>query len=155
MTKNLVGVYLPVSAVFPNLQSNFQTFKSLLQNLSRTDTLFWCSRLNLIVSDSTDVAHLAKQQFGLNEFFSSGEINAVNAFAQEHGGAQNVTVFFRGQLLELLRWATLLCHDHPEDGTTYEDPGVRRRFAQAALVASDIWLDVFSKTDSLWMVEST
>lgn len=139
MAKGLIGVYLPVSAVFPDLQSDFPTFKSLLLSLSRTDTLFWCSRLNLAVSDSTDVDHLTKQQFGLNEFFTPGEINAVNAFVKEHGGAENVTVFFRGQLLEILRWATLLCHDQPGDGTTYEDAEVRRRFAQAALLASDIW----------------
>jgi hypothetical protein len=139
MPQSQVGVYLPVSEVFPNIRSDFQTFKSLLQNLSRADTLFWCSRLNLIVSDSSDIDHIAKQQFGTNQFFTSEEIIAINDFAKRHGGAQNFTVFFRGQLLELLRWVTLYCHDHPGDGTTFEDAEVRRRFAQAALLASDIW----------------
>jgi hypothetical protein len=95
--------------------------------------------LNLIVSGSSDTAPTAKQQIGLNQFFTSEEINAINDFAKRSGGSQNVTVFFRGQLLELLRWVTLYCHDHPGDGTTFEDAEVRRRFAQVALLASDIW----------------
>lgn len=154
MPRSQVGIYLPVSEVFPNIQSDFQTFKSLLQNLSRTDTLFWCSRLNLIISDSSDVDYIAKQQFGLNQFFTSEEINAINDFAKRHGGAQTVTVFFRGQLLELLRWVALYCHDHPGDGTTFENAEVRCNFAQAALLASDIWArrvfkDRFSLADGI------
>jgi hypothetical protein len=139
MPQTQIGVYLPVSEVFTNIQSDFKTFKSLLQNLSRVDALFWCSRLNMVVSDSSDVNHVAKQQFGLNQFFTHEEISAINNFTRRHGGAEKVTVFFRGQLLELLRWVSLCCHDHPEDGVTFENPDVRRRFAQAALLASDVW----------------
>jgi len=38
-----------------------------------------------------------------------------------------------------MRWITLYCHDHPGDGTTFEDPAIRRTFAKADLIASDIW----------------
>ena len=51
----------------------------------------------------------------------------------------SVTIFFRGQLLELVRWAALFCDDHPDDGTTFEDPEKRRIFAQVCLIASDVW----------------
>lgn len=139
MTPDQIGVYVPVSEIFPNVQSDFETFKSLLHRLSRTDTLFWCARLNLVISDSSDVDHLTRQQFGLNQFLTTEEINTVNDFARRHGGAERVKVFFRGQLLELLRWVALCCHDHPGDGTTFENPEIRRKFAQAALLASDIW----------------
>jgi len=64
---------------------------------------------------------------------------AVNQFALTHGGANRVTVFFRGQLLELMRWALLYCRNHPNDGKTFEDPNTRRMFVQAALIASDLW----------------
>ncbi|MBC8263560.1 MAG: hypothetical protein H8E47_05490 [Anaerolineales bacterium] len=138
MTPDQIGVYTPVSEIFPDVQSDFETFKSLLHGLSRTDTLFWCARLNLVISHSSDVDHLTRQQFGLNQFLMAEEINAVNDFARRHGGPQRV-MFFRGQLLELLRWVVLYCHDHPGDGMTFENPEVRRRFAQAALLASDIW----------------
>ena len=134
-----IEVYVPVSAVFPDLRGDFQTFKSLLHGLSRTDTLFWCARLNLVISDPSDVHHIARQQFGLNQFLTTEEINRVNDFVRETGDAERVKVFFRGQLLELVRWVVLYCHDHPEDGTTFEDPEIQRKFAQAALIASDIW----------------
>lgn len=51
---NPTGVYIPVSEVFPSIQNNFETFRSLLQGLSRTDSLFWCARLNLIISCPSD-----------------------------------------------------------------------------------------------------
>lgn len=140
MTKpDQIRVYIPVSEIFPDIQSDFKTFKSLLHDLSRTDTLFWCARLNLVISDSSNVDHLTRQQFGLNQFLATEEISAVNDFARRHRGTQRVEIFFRGQLLELLRWVALYCHGRPGDGTTFEDPEIRRKFTQAALLASDIW----------------
>ena len=132
------GIFLPVSEVFPDMQSDFETFKSLLFSLSLTDTLFWCGRLNLIISDP-ESDHLTKQQAGLSQFFTPEEINKVNDFVKKNGGVQEVTIFFRGQLLELIRWVVLFCSDFPEDGTTFEDPIIRRNFAKAVLIASDIW----------------
>lgn len=38
-----------------------------------------------------------------------------------------------------MRWITLYCHDHPEDGNTFDNPEIRSRFVQVALMASDIW----------------
>jgi len=139
MASDQIGVYVPVSEIFPSVQSDFETFKSLLHDLSRTDTLFWCARLNLVISDSSTVDHLTRQQFGLNQFLTTEEINAVNDFVRKHGGAQRVAVFFRHQILELIRWVALYSQDHPEDGTTFENSEVGRKFAQAALIASDIW----------------
>jgi hypothetical protein len=74
-------------------------------------------------------------------FFSIDEVERINDFVRGHGHGrrQNVTVFFRGQLLELLRWVALLSHDHDDDGNTFEDGSVRRAFARAALLASDVW----------------
>ncbi len=137
---NQIGVYVPVSEVFLGVPGDIGTFRSLLLNLSRTDTLIWCARLNLVVSaNASCVDSLDAQQFGLNQFFTSNEIEAINAFARNHGGAKKVKVFFRGKILELFRWVALLCTDRPGDGTTYEDPHIRRTFAQVALIASDVW----------------
>jgi len=136
---SLVGVYVPVSEVFPEVESTFEKFKSLLQGLSRTDTLFWCARLNLIISNPANPDHITKQLYGLQNFLTAEEIKRVETFVQKRGAGKNTTIFFRGQLLELIRWACLFCPDHPDDGITFEDGGVRRRFAQAALIASEIW----------------
>jgi len=138
MTIERVGIFLPVSEVFPDTNNDFETFKSLLSDLSLTDALFWCARLNLIVCDP-EVDHITKQKAGLSQFFTREEINRVDDYARRNGGAQRVTIFFRGQILELIRWVTLYCNDFPEDGTTFEDPEIRRNFAKVLLIASDIW----------------
>ena len=138
-SRNQIGVYVPVSEVFPEIQNKIRTLKSLLSDLSRTDTLIWCARLNLVVSASARTDSLEAQQFGLNQFFTPRDIQAINDFAHAQGGANRIKVFFRGQILELFRWVALLCIDHAGDGTTYEDPQIRRKFGQAALMASDVW----------------
>jgi hypothetical protein len=139
MPTNPIGVYIPVSEVFPEIQSDFTTFKALLEPLSLTDTLFWCARLNLVISDPSEQSHVAKQQFAINQFLTKDKVEAINRFGQRHGDINKVTVFFRGQLLELVRWVALFCKDQPEDGTTFEDEEVRRNFSKAALIASDVW----------------
>ena len=108
--QNQIGVYLPLSEIFSDVQNDIDTFRSLLINLSRTDTLFWCARLNLVVSaNANNIDGIEAQQFGLNQFYKSNEIEAINEFAQNHGGVNRIKVFFRGQLLELFRWVALLC----------------------------------------------
>lgn len=136
---NQVGVYVPISAVFPDMKNDIEILRSILSGLSRTDTLFWCARLNLVVSTNIDIDSIEQQKFGLNQFFSLSEIRAISNFIIDNGGPERVKIFFRGQLLELFRWVALCCVDHLGDGTTYEDPEIRRKFGQAALIASDIW----------------
>lgn len=96
---NPIGVFIPVSVVFHGVESNIETRKNLLTRLSRTDALFWCARLNNVVSSSSKRDHMARQQFGLNQFLTSNEIDSVNDFVQRKGGPQRVTIFFRGQVL--------------------------------------------------------
>ena len=48
---NPVGVYVPYDAVFSDGPVTFDYFKKVVKSLSRTDTLFWCARLNLIIAD--------------------------------------------------------------------------------------------------------
>ena len=136
---NPTGVFVPVTEVFPGLESNFKNFVKILRTLSRTDTLFWCARLNNVVSSSSENDHVSRQQFGLSQFLTPEEIENVNSFVKKMGGPHNVTIFFRGQILELFRWVTLFCNDHPEDGTTFRNQEIRRSFAQAALIASEVW----------------
>ena len=139
MVTNPIGIYIPVSEVFPGVQSDFETFKALLRSLSLTETLFWCARLNLVISDPSEHDHIKKQQFAVNKFLTADEIGAVNDFVRRQGDIRKVTIFFRGQILELVRWVTLWCEDQPGDGTTFEDEEVRRDFAKAAFIASDVW----------------
>ena len=68
----------------------------------------------------------------------------MNSFVKDHGGIDKVTVFFRGQLLEVIRWACLFCQDQPDDGRTFENPEIRRIFAQVLLMAGDLWVKGYS-----------
>jgi hypothetical protein len=134
---NLIGVYVPANAVFPDVKPTAQTLKSLLSSLSRTDALFWCARLNLIVSNPCYEDQLNKQRYCLETFLSIEERRNVAKFMSAHDGP--LTVFFRGQLLELMRWICRYCKDLPGDGTTFDEAETRRTFAKAALIASDLW----------------
>ena len=139
-TQNSTGVFIPVSEIFPGVQSDIETLKQLLDSLSLTDTIFWCARLNNALSiRSQKVDHISRQQFGFNQFFTESEIDLVNEFVKKHGDPERVTIFFRGQILELMRWVVLFCKDLPGDSNTFEDIKVRKTFGTAALIASDLW----------------
>lgn len=135
--QNQVGVFVPVDAVFPDISATAATLKTLLSTLSRTDALIWCARLNLIVSNPSYENSWNKQLYGLHNFFSQDDIKKVAKFFSNRNGP--ATVFFRGQLLELIRWICLCCKDLPGDGSTFSDLETRRTFAKAALIASDLW----------------
>jgi hypothetical protein len=48
-------------------------------------------------------------------------------------------VFFRGQLLELMRWVARYCKNLPDDGNTFNDPTRRQNLVKAALIAGTLW----------------
>jgi len=134
-----VAVYVPVSAVFDGVDADFPTFKRILKGLSLTDTLFLCARLNLVISKADDPGSKEPQQQAVQMVFSAKEIERLNTFTRDHGGIDHVRVFFRGQMLEMIRWACCLCKDLPDDGSTFDSPGIRREFAKAVLIASHLY----------------
>lgn len=143
MDLNPLGIYVPFDEVFPSASSDFASFQSGVRQLSRTDALFWCARLNLLLSNPSNREHRRKQESAIRVLFTADEIARINAFARTHQregyDIGHIAVFFRGQLLELMRWVCLWCEDHPDDGMTFERPTVRSTFAQVALMASDLW----------------
>src|SRR4029079_7712226 len=124
---------------FPGLPADFEELKRLVRTLSRTDAIFWCARLNALVTTPTDGDLKDVQGHCIGRFFERDAIDRINAFARDNGGRENVSVFFRGQLLELLRCIALLSEDREGDGTTFELPEVRLAFVRAAVLASEVW----------------
>ncbi len=148
--KNQTRIYLQISEVFPGLRSDLSTLKAILKDLSLTDSLFWCARLNLVISNSSEDSNIDRQTFGLKQFFSPDEIRIINSYVSKNGGTEHVIMFFRGQILELMRWILLCCQNHELDGTTFENPDNRRKFAQALLIASDVFSKrIYEKNFSL------
>ena len=135
---NPVGVYVPYDAVFSDGPVTFDYFKKVVKSLSRTDTLFWCARLNLIIADPR-VDEKTKQQHCLDLFFAPQQIQALNKFAKAHGGSDHIVVVHRGTLLELIRWVCRLCSDLPDDRETFNKPEVHEAFARVLLMASELW----------------
>ena len=104
---NPVGCFdVPYAAVFSDGPATFDHFKKVVKSLSRTDTLFWCARLNLIIADPK-VDEKTKQQHCLDHFFAPQQIQALNKFVKGRG-SDHVVVVHRGTLLELIRWGCLL-----------------------------------------------
>ena len=160
MLDSQLAIYVPVSAVFPEVTPNLETLRSLLQGISRTDALVWCARLNLAVCDR-EKKPFDRQKLCMERFLSTEEIRRVFDFARkEESDEKRVMVFCRGQLLELMRWVAICCENLPGDGETFNDPEARRRYVQAALICSEIlntsiWgSDVAGTASALWQGEA-
>ena len=139
MALDNVGIYVPAAVVFPECESDLPRLRELLGSLSLTDTVFFCARANMILSSHQSGDRMARQKGAVQWLLSFAQARRIDNFAMEHGGPEKVGVFFRPQMLELLRWAVLYSSDLPGDGATYEDEQTRQRFAEAALICSDIW----------------
>ncbi len=139
MSLDYVRFHAVLTDVFPEEECTFRRFKELMKQLSLTDTIIWCCRLNLLITNPRPESDQDVQQVLINHFLTSEQINKLNELAIKKGGADRVFCFFRGQLLQLLRWATLLCKDLEDDGTTFEKPETREIFLKCALIASEIW----------------
>ena len=129
---------VPPEVLFPGTTARETTLLDTLTNLSRDDTLFECARANVIVTGAGADDPTGRQQTLLNRLLTTQDIDKINAFAGDHGGRPPI-VFFRGQMLELMRWVARHCRNLPGDGTTYADPSTRRNFVKAALIAGMLW----------------
>lgn len=134
-----VRVSVPVSVVFPGTAADFESLRTLLGGLSRGDVLFTSARLNLVLSNPQGPPSAEIQRWAARRFLDRAGLERLDRFAANHGGAQGVLLFCRAQLLELMRWTSLLSMDQPGDGETFNDPSIRLRFVQAALVAGELW----------------
>jgi hypothetical protein len=128
---------VPASVPFPSATTGLDALGGLIRGLSRTDVLFSCARLNLVLSNPRSAG---VQQWAAARYMNAVEVRRLQAFAAAHGGTERIRVICRAQLLELFRWTCLLGVDRKDDGQTFETPTVRRRFARALLVAGDIWM---------------
>jgi hypothetical protein len=140
---SLFGAPLSINAtlqdVYPECPSDFDAFVALLRSMDRSQTLYWCSRMNLSVSDPltlSDEDWQAAQQAAINHFFQAQEIERIRALAQHP--VRRVGVFFRGPLLELFRWALALSPDLP-GGLRRHDADFSSKFARAVLFANGMW----------------
>lgn len=139
MNSREIGVYVPSEALFPDLEASEASMAALLGTLSRDAVLLACARLNTVVSGTGHPDHKPRQERAIGLFCNEEDLRRINAFAKARPDGDLPTVFFRGQILELMRWAVRCCPVLPDDGTTFNDAAARTRLLQAALIASTLW----------------
>lgn len=135
---NPTAIFLPYDAVFDDGTVSFDMFKQTVRLLSRTDALFWCARLNLMLAD-TNIDEKTRLNNILGTIFTSDQIAKLNEYGRKREEQSSIQPIIRGTLLELIRWVCLLCSDHSDDGVTFNKPEVRDTFARALLMANDLW----------------
>lgn len=138
MTSNEIGVFVPPDALFPDVEATEATMEELLRPLGRDAVLVACARLNTVVSGTGVPDIKERQQRAINMICSGEDLDRINAFARTRPSGDLPVVFFRGQLLELMRWAVRCC-DAAVGAESLEDPAGRSRLLQAALIASKLW----------------
>jgi hypothetical protein len=134
-----IGVYVPSEALFPDLEASESSMSALLGTLSRDAVLLACARLNTVVSGTGHPDHKPRQERAIGLICNEEDLRRINAFTKARPDGDLPTVFFRGQILELMRWAVRCCPVLPDDGTTFNDPAARTRLLKAALIASTLW----------------
>jgi hypothetical protein len=134
-----VSVYVQVAVVFEGGQSDDAALVEVLKTLQRDNVLFMCAYLNTVVSGFGALDSKERQELALSTICRGDQRDKINIFAASRGAAGLPTVFFRGQMLELMRWAARYCERTPGGGRAFEDPDVLGRFFKGALIASDVW----------------
>jgi len=133
-------VTLEVGAAFPGVIASGTSMRDALAELSRDDALFFCARVNAIVSGFAGaMTRLERQRAALTLLDVPENVASIDAFVRREGMTSPPTVFFRGQLLELARWVAANCTIHPDEPETFQRKPVRSAFLRAALIASDLW----------------
>ncbi len=127
-----------VSNVFPGTESDFVTFISLLKQLSLTDTLIFCFRVNHILAEwKKSLAE--KQQNIARLFFTPEEIERMFSGSPRIRSFDEIAITIKGPMLLLTQWTVMFCDNQESDGNTFKDPAMRQTFAKAMLIANDLW----------------
>jgi hypothetical protein len=146
----LLSVFVTVRDVFPDARDDYESIKALLTGIDRNTALTACSQINLELSDpmtddeerrlSPKERLFRRQQILVPFFFTQAETQRLSQLAARRGGTEPPIIFFREQILELIRWIALGCEDQAEG----EVRDVDRReltqcFIKALLIAGSLW----------------
>jgi hypothetical protein len=144
-----IAFFVPAGVAFPGVSADRETLRSLLEPIDLTEVLFTATRLNLILSDKVNhdprdlhwsIRHQNLQSALVRSFFNEEQVNRIDTYIKaSKAGPGNWQVFFRGQLLELIRQACIFCSERPDAQRIEADSTQCARFSEAALIASELW----------------
>ena len=138
MESNPIASYISIKELFPEEEANLDVFKNYLSDISLTDSIIMCARINNIITHYNTERFNGQQRI-VEMLMSAYEISVLNNVASRKKVGKNIVIFFRGQILELLRWIVLYSKDKPNDGETFSSQEIRSKFLRLLLMASDIW----------------
>jgi hypothetical protein len=116
-----ITVTLDVGAAFPGVMATAEAMLETLSELSRNDALFFCARLNAIVSGfGGTMSRLDRQRTAVALLAVPREAASIDAFVRRNGITDPPAIFFRGQLLELARWIGAHCRNQADEPHTFE-----------------------------------
>jgi hypothetical protein len=124
-TSREIGLFVAPEALFPDLEATEATMVALLGTLSRDAVLLACARLNTVVSGPGHPDHKPQQKRAIGLICDGNNLRRINAFTAAHPGSGLPSVFFRGQLLELMRWAVRCCLAHGAFPRSSHDPSLQ------------------------------
>ncbi|QQN62166.1 winged helix-turn-helix domain-containing protein [Bradyrhizobium diazoefficiens] len=113
---------------------------NLLASLPLQETVILCARLNAIVSGIGIASMERRNRAAMSLIALPKEEQRILSFTGPRGGYRTHAVFFRGQLLHLMRLAVRHCSPESRPGF-YEAPKNRVQFLKVALVASALWTE--------------
>jgi hypothetical protein len=123
--------------IYKDMSNEFTKFREMVSKLSCSDAIFWCARINLALNATGN----EEAQDPLFQMLTTPREKywLQKAFRKRPREDPSYMIFFRGQMLELIRWISLFCHDHYNDGSTFDVEDTRVAFFKCALLASEIW----------------
>ncbi len=134
-----VGLFVPPEEIFPGVEGTERALVEVLGTLSRDDTLIHAARLNTLISGSGDFDAHGRQKLAVRWLCTNAQAKSLNDFVGRYQGAGPVTVFFPGQIRELMRWTARHCKNLPGDGNTFSKRERLDNFVKALLIAGMLW----------------
>ena len=141
-----VAVFLPSKAVFGETGDREDAIRALLKLINIADAVEFCAFLNVIISGLGSAPDADRQWTALMGIVGHDEevMSRINQARREIADLDKLTIFFRGQLIELAGYAVRYCTAdreidnllHPDGGDVYLSNRVN--FFKAALIAGEI-----------------
>ncbi len=143
-----VSVFVTVKDIFPELQDDYDTLRILLSGIDRNSALVACAQINFELSDhkthreernlTPEQRPMCSQRKLVPLFFTQAEMERLNAFRERRQSTEPI-IFFREQVLELIRWIVLICRDEPGREIGFLNSAELNRFTKALLIAGSLW----------------
>src|SRR5271169_2224621 len=127
-----VVTYLPVHIV-SGVTPTEESVRNILATLDLQETLIFCARLNAIITGIGTASMEERVRKALTFMGLPKQERRIRNAVEPIGGYGTIRVFFRGQLLELMRLALKYCPPDPLPGC-YAFAYSRKQFLKAALI---------------------